>query len=132
MPNPRIFFRLTDAAATDLQAVATSFRTTPGRIAKLIVLREVSKIPALLEEQEKALQEIRQFHRDLAATLEDYLEEMVDQKRGLGLRQIISVLNAQSKMIDAIRAAAVPHSSRLIAMLVERHDEEPVQTAFPD
>lgn len=131
MPNPRIFFRLNNSVVNDLQALAKRFRTTPGSIAKMIVLREVSQIPALLDEHDQALQEIQQFHRDLVATLEDYLEEMVDPEKRSGVHKIISELNEQSQTIDALRSAATPRPSSFIATLVQRHDEEPIQTSFP-
>lgn len=130
MPNPRIFFRISHSVANDLQALAKRFRTTPGSIAKLIVLREVSHIPALLDEHDQALQEIQQFHRDLVATLEDYLEETDDPEKRSGVHQIISELNEQSQTIEAVRSAASPRPSPLIAMLIERHDQESVQTSF--
>ena len=131
MPNPQIFFRVDHSVANDLRALAKRFRTTPGHIAKLIVLRELSQLPALLDAQDQALQEIRQFHRDLAATLEEYLEEIENLEKSSGLHQIISVLNAQSKAIDALRSAATPRPSPLVSPLIERHDKEPVQTSFP-
>jgi len=131
MSNPRIFFRVNHSVANDLQTLAKRFRTTPGHIAKLIVLREVSQIPALLDQHDQALQEIQQFHRDLVATLEDYLEEMEDPEKRSGVHQIISELNEQSQTIDAMRSAATPRPSSLIATFIERHDEEPVQTTFP-
>jgi len=131
MPNPRIFFRLNNSVANDLQALAKRFRTTPGNIAKMIVLREVSQIPALLDQHDQALQEIQQFHRDLVATLEDYLEEMEDPEKRSGVHQIMSELNEQSQTIDALRSAATPRPSSFIATLVQHHDEEPIQTSFP-
>ena len=131
MPNPRIFFRVHHSVANDLQALAKRFGTTRGSIAKLIVLREVSHIPALLDEQDQALQAIQQFHRDLVAALEDYLEEIEDPGKRSGVHQIVSELNEQSQTIDAIRSAASPRPSPLIATVVECHDEETVQTSFP-
>lgn len=122
MPNPRIFFRVKHSVANDLQTLAKRFRTTPGSIAKLIVLRAVSQVPALLDEHDQALQEIQQFHRDLVATLEDYLEEMVDPDKRLGVHQIMAELIAQAKTIDALRSAAVARPSPLIATLVLRHE----------
>ncbi|ATU94402.1 hypothetical protein [Phyllobacterium zundukense] len=131
MPNPRIFFRIKNSVANDLQALAKRFKTTPGSIVKMIVLREVSQIPALLDEHDQALREIQQFHRDLVATLEDYLEEMVDPGKRSGVRKIISELSEQSQTIDTLRSAATPRASPFIATLVQRHDEEPIQTSFP-
>jgi hypothetical protein len=130
MPNPRIFFRVSRSVVNDLQALAKRFRTTPGSIVKLIVLREVSHIPAVLDKHDQALQEIQQFHRDLVATLEDYLEEMDDLEKRSGVDQIISELNEQSQTIEAIRNAASPRPSPLIATLIDRHDQEHVQTSF--
>jgi hypothetical protein len=113
MPNPRIYFRVNKETAKDLMVLATRFHTTPGHIAKLIVVRDISQIPTLLERQEQALQEMRQFHRDLAAALEEYLEGIADKNEDFGLHSIVSILNAQSKAIDAIRAACLPPSSSL-------------------
>lgn len=125
MREPAIMFRLPSHVRVGLDQVAERFDLSANIIAKLIVTREVTRIPVMLEEHDRQLANMHQFLRELAFRNEDFLEET-----SLDGAAIMQELKAIMATLDAIRDASFVRPSSFITDLIRRHDDRSIQRSF--
>ncbi|TNM60329.1 hypothetical protein [Aliirhizobium smilacinae] len=125
MREPAIMFRLPGHVRVGLDQVAERFDLSANMIAKLIVTREVTRIPVMLEEHDRQLANMHQFLRELALRNEDFLEES-----SLDGAAIMQELKAIMATLDAIRDASFVRPSSFITDLIRRHDDRSIQRSF--
>ena len=118
-------FRLPSHVRVGLDQVAERFDLSANIIAKLIVTREVTRIPVMLEEHDRQLANMHQFLRELAFRNEDFLEET-----SLDGAAIMQELKAIMATLDAIRDASFVRPSSFITDLIRRHDDRSIQRSF--
>jgi len=121
-------FRLPSHILSDLEALSRRVDVSVNIIAKLIVVREVMQIPAMLEEHDRQLANIHQFLRELALRNEEFLtEESVDAPSAKAIaQQLENVMDA----LDAIRDAAYVRPSSYISDLIRNIDDRHVQKSL--
>ncbi len=117
-------FRVPGHILGNLDALAERLCVSANIVAKLIVTREVTQIPAMLEEHDRQLANIHQFLRELAFRNEDHLRE---GKRSLAGAAILEGLTEVMAALDAIRAASFVRPSTFISDLIREHDERTIQ-----
>ena len=124
MRGPAIMFRLPAHVLDSLEQLAGRLDVSINIVAKLIVTREITRIPAMLEEHDRQLANMHQFLRELAFRNEDFLLEgnqsPVDAALMDGLKELMAAL-------DAIREASFVRRSGFIDDLIRKHDERPIQ-----
>lgn len=119
MREPAIMFRLPGPALDSLGQLADRLDLSPNIVAKLIVTREITRIPAMLEEHDRQLANMHQFLRELAFRNEDFLEG----KMNSAAVAIMGELKQLMAALDAIRDASFVRPSNFIAELIRKHDE---------
>lgn len=125
MREPAIMFRLPSHVRVGLDQVAERFDLSANIIAKLIVTREVTRIPVMLDEHDRQLANMHQFLRELAFRNEDFLEET-----SLDGAAIMQELKAIMATLDAIRDASFVRPSSFITDPIRRHDDRSIQRSF--
>ncbi len=126
MRRSAIMFRLPDYVLDTLDQLAVRLDVSTNIIAKLIVTREVTHIPAMLEEHDRELANMHQFLREIAFQIEDLFEGNASS----GGAAITDRLNDVMAALDAIRNASFVRSSNSIADLIRKHDERPIKTSL--
>ena len=121
-------FRLPGHVQANLDALATRLNVSANLVAKLIVVREIMHIPAMLEEHDKQLANMHQFLREMAFRNEEFLDE--DRVRTEAAEAIMTKLDEVMRAVDAIRDAAFVRPSTYIEDLIKQHDERPVQESL--
>ncbi len=127
MRTPAVMFRLPPHTLSNLEALSRRLDVSVNIVAKLIVMREVMNIPAMLEEHDRQLANIHQFLRELAFRNEEFLSEgdvRADVAQSIS-QQLYAVMDA----LDAIRDASFVRPSNFITDLIRNHDERHVQTS---
>ena len=125
MRDPAIMFRLPAHVLSNVEALARRLGISVNIVAKLIVVRELMHIPAMLEEHDRQLANMHQFLRELAFRNEEFLSEK--ERRDEAAEAITQKLDEIIGALDAIRDAAFVRPSTFIADLIRKHDERPVQ-----
>lgn len=129
MRDPAIMFRLPGPVLPNLDALAKRLNVSVNLIAKMIVIREIMNIPAMLEEHDKQLADIHEFLRDIAIQHHEYLSENSDEPNAEAdgiLKRLDEVMSA----VDSIRSSAFVRPSTYIEDLIRQHDERPVQESL--
>ncbi len=122
MVSPHYQFRLRTSVAPAIDDLAARLGTSPGRLIRFLVERTVAEGGALLHEHDRALAEMRQFHRDLVIVLDRYLEENNDLERSRSFSEIRETLTDLARAIDAIRASTNATPSPRIDEIVRDYD----------
>lgn len=122
-------FRLPGHVLANVDALASRLNLSVNLVAKLIVIREIMNIPAMLEEHDKQLANMHQFLRELAFRNEDFLAENEDRQDEAS-KAIMAKLNEVMSALDSIRDAAFVRPSTYIEELIRQHDERPVQESL--
>lgn len=132
MASPRYQFRLSSPIGQAIDQLAARLGTSPACFIRFLVERTMGEGGALLQEHDKALAEMRQFHRDLVFVLDGYLEEESDLSRRQSLSDVREKLIDLTRAIDSIRTAANVTPSALIDEIVREFDatKPPVQISF--
>ncbi|MFC0808996.1 hypothetical protein ACFHWW_26745 [Ensifer sp. P24N7] len=128
MRDPAVMFRLPGHLQANLDALAKHLNTSPNLIAKLIVIREITQIPAMLEEHEKQLGNMHHFLQEMALRNEQFLAE--DGDRTEAAEAIMAKLDEVMLAMDSIRDSAIVRPSTYIEDLIKEHDERPVQESL--
>ena len=128
MREPPIIFRLPDHVRNNLDVLAARLNVSINIVAKLIVIREIMHIPAMLDEHDRQLANMHQFLRELAFRNEAFLLENSD--RADCLATISLKLDEIMVSLDAIRDAAFVRPSSHITDMIRRYDERAVQKSF--
>jgi hypothetical protein len=128
MREPAVMFRLPVHILSNLEAVSRRLDVSVNIVAKLIVTREVTHIPAMLEEHDLQLANIHQFLRELAFRNEEFLSE--GDLRAASAKAIAQQLENVMGALDAIRDAAYVRPSTFIADLIRNHDDRHVQKSL--
>jgi hypothetical protein len=129
MREPAVMFRLPGHVLANVDALASRLNLSVNLVAKLIVIREIMNIPAMLEEHDKQLANMHQFLRELAFHNEDFLAENEDRQDEAS-KAITAKLNEVMSALDSIRDAAFVRPSTYIEELIRQHDERPVQESL--
>lgn len=116
-------FRVPGHVRVGLDQVAERLDVSANIVAKLIVTREVTRIPAMLEEHDRQLANIHQFLRELAFRNEEFLTESSSLEGAAIMERLTAVMAA----LDAIRDASFVRPSPFITDLIRRHDDRPIQ-----
>lgn len=127
MREPAIMFRLPSHVLGSLGKVAERLNVSNNIVAKLIVTREITRIPAMLEEHDRQLANMHQFLREIAFRNEDFLLDGTDSSTGAAL---IGELKEVMAALDAIREASFVRPSSFIVDLIRKHDERPIQQSL--
>ncbi|WP_244514736.1 hypothetical protein [Ensifer sp. LCM 4579] len=122
-------FRLPGHVLANLDALAKRLDISVNLVAKLIVVREIMHIPAMLEVHDKQLANMHQFLREMAFRNEEFLEEDGD-RRTEAAEAIMTKLDEVMRALDSIRDAAFVRPSTYIEDLIKQHDERPVQESL--
>ncbi len=123
MREPAIMFRLPSHVRGSLEQLADRLEVSANKIAKLIVVREITRIPAMLDQHDRQLANMHQFLRDLAFRNEDFL---LDGNASSASAAIINELKDVMVTLDLIRDASFVRPSSFIADLIRKHDERAV------
>lgn len=126
MREPAVMFRLPGHVRAGLDQVAERLEVSANIVAKLIVTREVTRIPAMLEEHDRQLANMHQFLRELAFRNEDFLAEPSSSDGAAIMERLTAVMAA----LDAIRDASFVRPSPFITDLIRRHDDRPIQKSL--
>ncbi|OHV80377.1 hypothetical protein LCM4579_22595 [Ensifer sp. LCM 4579] len=129
MRDPAVMFRLPGHVLANLDALAKRLDISVNLVAKLIVVREIMHIPAMLEVHDKQLANMHQFLREMAFRNEEFLEEDGD-RRTEAAEAIMTKLDEVMRALDSIRDAAFVRPSTYIEDLIKQHDERPVQESL--
>ncbi len=121
-------FRLPDHVLGNVEALAGRLDISVNIVAKLIVVREIMNVPAMLDEHDRQLADIYRFLRELAFRNEEFLTD--GGTRFESVRVIAQRLDDVLGALDAIRDAAFVRPSSYIVDLIRRHDEGAVQTSL--
>lgn len=121
-------FRLPDHILGNVKALAGRLDISVNIVAKLIVVREIMNVPAMLDEHDRQLADIHLFLRELAFRNEEFLTE--EGNRAESVRVIAQRLDDVMSALDAIRDAAFVRPSSYIVDLIRRHDEGAVQKSL--
>lgn len=124
MREPAVMFRLPGHVRVELEKVAERLEVSANIVAKLIVTREVTRIPTMLEEHDRQLANMHQFLRELAFRNEDFLAKPSSS----GGAAIMERLTAVMAALDAIRDASFVRPSPFITDPIRKHDDRPIQT----
>lgn len=127
MREPAIMFRLPSHVLGSLGKLAGRLNVSTNIVAKLIVTREITRIPAMLEEHDRQLANMHQFLREIAFRNEDFLFEGSDSSTGAAL---LDELKEVMVALDAIREASFVRPSSFIEDLIRKHDERPIQQSL--
>lgn len=122
-------FRLPEHVLANVGTLASRLNVSVNLVAKLIVVREIMNIPAMLEEHDKQLASMHQFLRDMASHHEDFLSDNIE-RRDEAAQQIMTKLNEVMSALDSIRDASFVRPSTYIEDLIRQHDERPVQESL--
>ncbi|WP_234819330.1 hypothetical protein [Sinorhizobium meliloti] len=122
-------FRLPGHVLANLDALAKRLDISVNLVAKLIVVREIMHIPAMLEEHDKQLANMHQFLREMAFRNEEFLGEDGD-RRTEAAEAVMAKLDEVMRAVDSIRDAAFVRPSAYIEDLIKQHDERPVQESL--
>lgn len=128
MRDPAIMFRLPAHVLSNVEVLARRLGVSVNIVAKLIVVRELMHIPAMLEEHDRQLANMHQFLRELAFRNEEFLIEI--ERQNEAAEAITQKLDEIIGALDAIRDAAFVRPSTFIADLIRKHDERPVQKSL--
>lgn len=128
MREPAIMFRLPTHVLSNVELLASHLDISVNLVAKLIVMREIMHIPAILEEHDRQLGNMHQFLRDLAFRNEEFLSDGSNQD--ILAAAIMERLDEVMAALDSIRDAAFVRPSTFIADLIRRHDERPYQKSL--
>ncbi|MBB3165695.1 hypothetical protein FHS25_006207 [Rhizobium laguerreae] len=128
MREPAIMFRLPAQVLSNVDALARRLDVSVNIIAKLIVTREIMRIPAMLEEHDRQLANMHQFLRELALRNEEFLSQ--ESLHAESTKAIAHHLEDAMSALDAIRDAAFIRPSTFIADLIRNHDERSVQKSL--
>lgn len=128
MRDPAIMFRLPAHVLSNVEALARRLGISVNIVAKLIVVRELMHIPAMLEEHDRQLANMHRFLRELAFRNEEFLSEI--ERQNEAAEAITQKLDEIIGALDAIRDAAFVRPSTFIADLIRKHDERPVQKSL--
>lgn len=124
MRGSAIMFRLPGHILGSLDEIAGRLDVSANIVAKLIVTREVTRIPAMLEEHDRQLANMHQFLRELAFRNEDFLLQVNEPRAGVAL---LDTLTEVMTALDAIREASFVRPSSFINDLIRQHDERSIQ-----
>lgn len=124
MREPAIMFRLPGHVLGNLCELADRLDVSSNIVAKLIVTREVTRIPVMLQEHDRELANMHQFLRELAFRNEDYL---LAGNELLASAAIMEGLGEVMAALDAIREASFVRPSSFITDLIRTHDERTIQ-----
>lgn len=121
-------FRLPDHVLGNVEALAERLDISVNIIAKLIVTREIMHVPAILDEHDRQLANMRQFLRELAFRNEEFLtgEGNRDEAVSVIAQRLDDVMGA----LDAIRNSAFVRPSSYIVDLIRGYDEQAVQKSL--
>jgi hypothetical protein len=119
--EPAIMFRLPRHVISNLDQLAERIGVSSNIIAKLIVTREVTRIPAMLDEHDRQLANIHRFLREIAFHNEDFL----DGNMFLAGEAILIRLKDVMAALDAMRDASFVRPSGFVAELVRSNDGGP-------
>lgn len=128
MREPAIMFRLPAHVLANVEVLARRLDISVNIVAKLIVIREIMHIPAILDEHDRQLANMHQFLRELAFRNEELLSEEGEQ--GAAAKAIMAKLDDVTGALDSIRDAAFIRPSTYIADLIRKHDERHAQTSL--
>lgn len=128
MREPAVMFRLPAHVLGNVEVLARRLDISVNIVAKLIVIREIMHIPAILEEHDRQLGNMYQFLRELAFRNEEFLS--AEGEQAIVAEAIMAKLDEVMAALDSIRDAAFVRSSTYIADLIRKHDERPVQTSL--
>lgn len=128
MREPAIMFRLPSHVLGNVETLARCLDVSVNIVAKLIVIREIMHIPAMLDEHDRQLANLHQFLRELAFRNEEFLSEEGEQ--GAAANAILAKLDEVMGALDSIRDAAFIRPSTHIADLIRKHDERHAQTSL--
>lgn len=117
-------FRLPGHVLGSLDQLADRLDVSANILAKLIVTREVTRIPAMLEEHDRQLANMHQFLRELAFRNEDFL---LEGNESPAYAALMDRLRELMFALDAIREASFVRPSSFINDLIRRHDERSIQ-----
>ncbi|MET3595219.1 valyl-tRNA synthetase [Mesorhizobium shonense] len=129
MRESAVMFRLPGHVLANVETLASRLNLSVNLIAKLIVIREIMNIPAMLEEHDKQLANMHQFLREMAFHNDDFLNEN-EERRDEAAEAVMAKLKEVMHAIDSIRDAAFVRPSTYIADLIRQHDERPVQESL--
>lgn len=118
-------FRLPDHVLGDIDVLAGRLGTSVNIVAKLIVVREIMHVPAMLDEHDRQLANMHRFLRELAFRNEEFLAD--EAARVEAAEAIARTLEEVMVSIDAIRDAAFVRPSTYIVDLIRKHDERAIQ-----
>lgn len=118
-------FRLPEHVLSNVDVLAGRLGTSANMVAKLIVVREIMHVPAMLDEHDRQLANLHRFLRELAFRNETFLANEVG--RTDGVKAIARKLDEVMASLDAIRDAAFVRPSTYIVDLIRRHDERAIQ-----
>ncbi len=128
MREPPIMFRLPDHVLGNVDVLARRLGTSVNIVAKLIVIREIMHVPAMLDEHDRQLANMHRFLRELAFRNETFLAN--ESERAEGVNAITRKLDEVTASLDAIRDAAFVRPSTYIADLIRKHDERAIQNTL--
>ncbi|NTF10470.1 hypothetical protein G6L37_31165 [Agrobacterium rubi] len=120
MRGSAIMFPLPGHVLRNLDQIVDRVNVSANIVAKLIVTREVTRIPAIPEEHDRQLANMHQFLRELSFRHEDFLLEANEPPAGAVLMDRLTVL---MNTLDAIREASFVRPSTFINDLIRQHDE---------
>lgn len=129
MREPAVMFRLPAHVLSNVEVLARRLDISVNIVAKLIVIREIMHIPAILEEHDRQLGNMHQFLRELAFRNEEFLAEKGGHTAAT--ETIMAKLDEVMGALDSIRDTAFVRPSTYIADLIRKHDERPVQKSLP-
>ncbi|AUC13442.1 hypothetical protein BLX90_24205 (plasmid) [Rhizobium sp. Y9] len=128
MRRPPIMFRIPDHVLGNVEALAGRLDISVNIVAKLIVVREIMNVPAMLDEHDRQLADMHRFLRELAFRNEEFLTD--EGSRAETVRVIAQRLDDVMGALDAVRDAAIVRPSSYIVDLIRRHDEGAVQKSL--
>ncbi|WJH38549.1 hypothetical protein N7E02_03845 (plasmid) [Aliirhizobium terrae] len=123
MREPAIMFRLPAHVLNGLDKLAKRLDVSTNIVAKLIVTREITRIPAMLEEHDRQLANMRQFLRELAFRNEDFL---LAGNSSPSCAAMADSLKELTGALDAVREASFVRPSSFIDDLIRKHDERSI------
>ncbi|MGP4670162.1 hypothetical protein [Agrobacterium pusense] len=121
-------FRIPDHVLDNLEALAGRLDISVNIVAKLIIVREIMNVPAMLDEHDRQLADMHRFLRELAFRNEEFLVD--EGNHAESVRVIAQRLDDVMGALDAIRDAAFVRPSSYIVDLIRRHDEGAVQKSL--
>jgi hypothetical protein len=126
MRQPAIMFRVPGPVLGSLNQLSERLDISANIVAKLIVVREINSIPAMLEEHDRQLANIHRFLREIAFRNESYLGDNTAVAGAAVMDGLMEVMAA----LDAIRDASSVRPSNFIADLIRTHDDRPIQKSL--